>query len=577
MNAFRAGALVGLALLLSGLGVAPAAATGEGQYLVHDLGTAVGVRNILPPGAAGVITASDYLHNQADPGWFPPHVTDQVAPYDGPTFTPAGAVTPAQVQQFSKEETFGVPDGQVDTVENPRPGLTIVRDKAFGVPHIFATTRALAEYGAGWVSAEDRLFMMDLLRHAGRGNLASILGSSGYDSDCGTHYGTGYDQNDARIQRAQLDPQIVADGQQFADGVNGWIASPTGFPMHTPVEYLAFPNNQPVGPNQWTLEDIGAVGALIGASLGGGGGNEVANTLAFERMVSIYGVDKARQLFDDLHASNDPESPTTIDQSFPYETRAQRDPASVALLDPADNGPHDPGGCSQTRLPPAPPGAGRPALPVMPPVAGQRTLDAPTQARVQQAATEKATRMVQVLQYKKHASNATVVNADHSVDGHPIANFGPQVAYWMPELFMEMDVHAPDWDARGVQIPGTGVFVEIGRGQGFAWSATSAGSDNIDERADLLCNPAPAAGQTPLDNVDPASTSFWYKGSCKKMFENTIQYPVPPSAGTMGGDIWTGFETFRVERTEHDDGTGIVQGRTRALRNGRYVPVAISV
>ncbi|GAC1331116.1 MAG: penicillin acylase family protein [Candidatus Dormibacteria bacterium] len=560
---------VAIVLVLPGLGAAPAAAVGECQYLVHDYGTATGVRNILPSGEAGVFTLADYLQHNSDSSFYPPHAYDQRAPYDGPTFTAPGQLTPAQLQQFSKEETFGVADGQVESTETPRPGLTILRDKAFGVPHIFATSRELAEYGAGWVSAEDRLFEMDVLRHAGRGNLASLVGSSGYSSDCGVHYQSGYDAADEATQKAtlsQLDPSIVANAQAFADGVNGWVQSP-GFVQHMPVEYLAF--TPPVGPNAWKMEDIGAVGALIGSQLGGGGGSEVANTLAYQKLVATYGAARGQAIFDDLHAADSPESPTTIDAPFPYEGRAARNPASRALI---TAGPTDPNGCKQNRLltipalvraaPPASPGA---------------KLDQATRDRIQSDASAKALDIVRAVKFRKKASNAQVVNASHSASGHPIADFGPQAAYFTPEIFMEMDVHAPDWDNRGFQFPGTGVFVELGRGQDFAWSATSAGSDNIDQRVELLCNPSPAAGQGPLDNVDPNSTSYWYKGRCLPMVEKDVQYPVPFSPGTAPpGEIWTGFETFHVERTVHDDGIAIVQGRTTAIRNGATVPVAVS-
>ena len=554
--------------------------------MVNDAGSATGVRNVLPAGEAGVVSLSDYLHHQADPSWYPAHVNDQLALYDGPTFATAGTLTARQLQQFSKEDTFGVADGQVESIETPRPGLTIIRDRAFGVPHIFATSRLLAEYGSGWVSAEDRLFMMDVLRHAGRGNLASLVGSSGYGNDCGTHYGTGYDQADADLQKAQLDPSVVTNGQAFADGVNGWIASP-GFVQHMPVEYNAFP--LPVGPNQWTMEDIGAIGALIGSQLGGGGGAEVSNTRAYEALVKTYGTTAARQIFDDLHAANDPESPTTIDRSFPYESRAQRDPASVALI---DNWPSDPNGCTQTRIPPAGIASGG-AAPLIPaPVIGSSGMSPELRARIGAAATKSALDIVRAVNFKKHASNAQVVNAADSASGHPIADFGSQAAYWMPEIWMEMDVHAPDWNTRGFQFPGTGVFIEIGRGKDFAWSATSAGSDNIDQRADVLCDPNPPPGRTPVEAATAASTSYWYSGKmtggvfkCLPMVEKQLQYPVPPSPGTLPnippngsgtGDVWTGLETFKVERTIHDDGMAIVQGRTTATLNGRTVQVAVT-
>jgi len=317
------------------------------------------------------------------------------------------------------------------------------------------------------------------------------------------------------------------------------------------------------------MEDIGAVGALIGSQLGGGGGSEVANTLAYQKLVATYGAVRGQAIFDDLHAADSPESPTTIDAPFPYEGRAARNPASRALI---TAGPIDPNGCKQTRLITIPALVAR-AVPVVP--AGVQ-VDQATRERIQADAGAKALDIVRAVKFRKKASNAQVVNASMSASGHPIADFGPQAAYFTPEIFMEMDVHAPDWDNRGFQFPGTGVFVELGRGQDFAWSATSAGSDNIDQRVELLCNP-PASGLAPLDNVDPRSTSYWYKGQCLPMVEKDVQYTVPLSPGSAPPDeVWAGFETFHIERTVHDDGIAIVQGRTTAVRNGATVPVAVS-
>jgi hypothetical protein len=52
--------------------------------------------------------------------------------------------------------------------------VTIVRDGNFGVPHIYGKTRAGTMFGLGYVGAEDRLFTMDALRHAGRGELSTF-------------------------------------------------------------------------------------------------------------------------------------------------------------------------------------------------------------------------------------------------------------------------------------------------------------------------------------------------------------------------------------------------------------------
>ena len=63
---------------------------------------------------------------------------------------------------------------------------------------------------------------------------------------------------------------------------------------------------------------------------------------------------------------------------------------------------------------------------------------------------------------------------------------GPQVAYFNPQILMEEDVHAPaapglpGIDAQGAAFVGINLYVQLGRGRDYAWSATSAGQDNID-------------------------------------------------------------------------------------------------
>jgi acyl-homoserine lactone acylase PvdQ len=55
--------------------------------------------------------------------------------------------------------------------------LTIVRDQ-YDVPHIYGQTRAEVMFGAGYAGAEDRLFLMDVLRHCAEGTLAAFAGGS---------------------------------------------------------------------------------------------------------------------------------------------------------------------------------------------------------------------------------------------------------------------------------------------------------------------------------------------------------------------------------------------------------------
>ena len=82
-----------------------------------------------------------------------------------------------------------------------------------------------------------------------------------------------------------------------------------------------------------------------------------------------------------------------------------------------------------------------------------------------------------------------LVSARESASGKPLMVAGPQVAYFNPQILMEQDVHAPaapgkpGIDARGASFIGLNLYVQLGRGRDYAWSATSAGQDLIDTYA----------------------------------------------------------------------------------------------
>ena len=70
-----------------------------------------------------------------------------------------------------------------------------------------------------------------------------------------------------------------------------------------------------------------------------------------------------------------------------------------------------------------------------------------------------------------------------------------------------LDEQAGECGAPGVSRK---VYVELGRGQDYAWSATSAGQDIVDTYAVDLCN---ADGSAPT--ID--STGYMYAGKCQEM------------------------------------------------------------
>src|SRR6202022_275067 len=105
----------------------------------------------------------------------------------------------------------------------PHDGTVIIRDKQFGVPHIFGVTRADTEFGSGYASAEDRLFEMDVLRHVGRAQLTSFVGPSPSNEamDCSVAEAAGYSEAELQQQVdnfAALHPKPIAiDGTQTTE------------------------------------------------------------------------------------------------------------------------------------------------------------------------------------------------------------------------------------------------------------------------------------------------------------------------------------------------------------------------
>ena len=122
----------------------------------------------------------------------------------------------------------------------------------------------------------------------------------------------------------------------------------------------------------------------------------------------------------------------------------------------------------------------------------------------------------------KHMSNALVVNGKDTADGHPIAVFGPQVSYFAPQILCSKTCTRPTTPREGASFPGTGL-VELGRGEDYAWSATSAGSDLIDQRLEKICNPAGGA---------PAAQGTYYEfnGKCLPMTHETFSETAVPEA-----------------------------------------------
>ena len=111
-----------------------------------------------------------------------------------------------------------------------------------------------------------------------------------------------------------------------------------------------------------------------------------------------------------------------------------------------------------------------------------------------------------IVEHRGGMSNALLVSARESESGRPLAVFGPQTGYFGPQPLMEMDIHGPTIDSRGAVVVGT-PWVALGRGEDYAWSATSQSNDVQDVYALDLCE---QDGSKPT--ID--SMSYVFRGQC---------------------------------------------------------------
>ena len=130
----------------------------------------------------------------------------------------------------------------------------IIRDD-WGVPHIFARTTHDLFYLQGYVVAQDRLFQIELLRRAGRGQLAAAIGPEGAESD-GFAAASGLAAG-AAADGARLGEAARAAAQAYADGVNKFLEQ-HGESLPLEFTILGF------RPVPWTVADTLVVQRVLG-------------------------------------------------------------------------------------------------------------------------------------------------------------------------------------------------------------------------------------------------------------------------------------------------------------------------
>ncbi len=507
------------------VGATPAAAAEPQPHGHHDGG---GFRNILPPGSNGVDSLTDfrsYLSTGSVPRWW----DNQQPLYEG-LLDAAPDLTDSSVDDYFKDATFGVRAGDRADLVRPRPGVTIVRDERWGVPRIYGTTRRDTTFGAGYAGAADRLFLMDVLRNTGRATLSSFLGGGSLAADEDQWRFAAYTEADLRRQIRMFaeNPggrRIIGELRSYTKGVNAYIREARKDPSLMPAEYSLLGKEV----ENWRATDVIATASLVGGIFGRGGGASVQAGEVYTALRRVFGEKRARNVWEGFRSKNDPKAPVTTRRSFPYMTGDPFAPRGLAMPDHGSVAPA-----------PIVSGGGADAAAVGPTSSSGATAGGFVEGLAD-------------LRADRHTSNWELVPGRHSATGRPVAVMGPQVGYWLPQILVEQELHGPGIDARGVAFAGVNVYVQMGHGRDYAWSATSAGSDNSDVFAEVLCG--------------GSDHRYRYKGECRPMEKlvrrNTwTPSPIDPTPA--------GSATLTTYRTVH----GLVQSYGRV--GGKRVAFALA-
>jgi acyl-homoserine lactone acylase PvdQ len=522
---------------------APAAAGEPGYGPPSGDGDVGGVRNILPPGQSGSINVAEAA--AAEAGNPPENFDNQLEMYDALNHADLGGLTEGDLGSYYKDAPLTLSDADAVRIDRPKDGVTIRWDD-FGVPYIEGATREDAAFGSGYAGTQDRMFLMDLLRHVGAARAAEFLGPSDANAamDQEQLRAAYYTEDEAAAQIDQAAERFGAEGERLVAALDAYIAGINAAQEDMcpglvvgpdcPVEYAALGRT----PEPWDRADVVYVASLVGGIFGKGGGAEFANARWLQQLEAQFGADDARRIFDDLALADDPQAPTTSSNPTPYGS-GPVDPTLPGVALPDLDGPTAPGTGADA-------GGGLPA--------GSGGLPLPTDASLEGAMGERPMVVdgpygpIDLGRVPDMMSNAALMSGEHTADGHPAVVFGPQTGYFAPQLLTEQAVVAPGIRARGVSFAGTSLVVQLGRGVDYAWSATSAGSDLVDTVVERLCEPG--GGEATVE-----SEGYLDDGHCVPMDRDVHEELATPTAATPG--LPTQYR-FLVLRTKH----GIVQLRT---------------
>ncbi|HXJ94714.1 MAG TPA: penicillin acylase family protein [Terriglobia bacterium] len=301
--------------------------------------------------------------------------------------------------------------------------VQVLRD-ARGVPHVRAESLEDAYFTQGYITAQDRLWQMDLSRRLANGELSEIFGARTLEHDIENRR-LGF-RVAAERGAAELPPDFQRLISAYARGVNAFMTTHLD---RLPIEFTMLRYK----PRPWREADSLSVALNMAKMLSTSWQGDLMRERVRARL--------SPELYADL---------------FPVDSPLER-PVAEQVTGPAHAVPPDAARNSQPTVPVRRPDAHRDSDTRLDPVLSALT----------SAGDETAFAL---------GSNNWVVSGAHTESGKPLLSNDPHIAHSVPSVWYMMQLEAPGLDVSGVTLPGAPSVI-IGHNERIAWGMTNTGPD----------------------------------------------------------------------------------------------------
>ena len=288
------------------------------------------------------------------------------------------------------------------------------------VPHIYAENDQSLYFLQGYVTAQYRLWQMDIQTRAASGRLSEIFGENFIPYDLEQRRKGMVYAAEIAVEELKKDPVMLRCIQAYTDGVNEFLGY-SGKENELGITYAEYPIEFKLidyKPEPWTLLKTALLLKYMANTLTG-----FDDDMETTNLLKLLGEEDFNLLYPDRPSGIDPIIPSEKKYDFEY---IQRDTSNIIYTDHYY----------------------------------KKVID------------------IFETQHEKNqvGSNNWVVDSTKTKNGFPILCNDPHLQLNLPSLWYEVQLHAPEVNCYGVSLPGAPGIV-IGFNDSIAWGVTNAQVD----------------------------------------------------------------------------------------------------